>query len=175
MKRRILAAFLSIAWLFTAAFNSLSLPATGAPIIWRAYGEDNFTTNYCGFPMDVHGSGTGIFHLFLDENGDFERIIITAADLKYSFTNQLTGESVWTPSVNMVEEEANPDGTGTKTLRGLVWALIVPGEGLVTADVGRIDWLFTFDSDGNLVSEDLVFLAGIQENQFPEMLCSVLS
>jgi hypothetical protein len=94
--------------------------------------------------------------------------------MKMVFTNLITGEAVWTPSVNMTQEQLNEDGTGTKTLRGLLWHLVVPGEGLVTADVGRIDWLFTFDDQGNVVSEDLVFVAGIQENQLPPMLCSVL-
>lgn len=174
MKRRTLIAALLFAWLVTGAFISPSGHASGAPIIWQDDVEDVFVTGFCGFPMEVRTTGTAVFHLFLDEDGNFERIIITEPTMKMVFTNLITGEAVWTPSVNMTQEQLNEDGTGTKTLRGLLWHLVVPGEGLVTADVGRIDWLFTFDDQGNVVSEDLVFVAGIQENQLPPMLCSVL-
>ena len=146
----------------------------GQPIVYKIPTNDVFVTNYCGFPMRVTTTGSAVIHLFLDAGGNFERVIITAPDLKISFTNLNTGETVWTPSVNMVMEQANEDGTGTKTLRGLLWRLTVPGEGLITADVGRIDFLFTFDEDGNIISEDVVFLAGQQENIFLPTLCSVL-
>jgi hypothetical protein len=158
----------------TGAFSSPSRPASGAPIIWQEDIEDAFVTGFCGFPMEVRTTGTGVFHLFLDEDGNFERIIITSPTVRLVFTNLNTGESVWTPSVNMVDQRMNEDGTGTLSYRGLLWHLVVPGEGLVTADVGRIDWLFTFDDEGNVVSEELVFVAGIQENQLPPMLCPVL-
>jgi hypothetical protein len=174
VKRRTLIAVILFAWFVTGAFTSPSRLASGAPIIWQEDVEDVFVTGFCGFPMEVRTTGTGVFHLFLDENGNFERIIITAPTVKIVFTNLNTGESVWTPSVNMVEQRMNEDGTGTLTYKGLLWHLVVPGEGLVTADVGRIDWLFTFDDEGSVVSEELVFAAGIQENQLPPMLCSVL-
>jgi hypothetical protein len=147
----------------------------GSPIIFRLDLDDTFTTGYCGFPMEVHSTGTGVFHLFLDEAGNFQRLIITEPQIKMTFTNLTTGKSVWTPSVDMVEEVANDDGTGTKTVRGLLWRLVVPGQGLSTTDVGRIDFLFTFDDQGNIISEDVVFSAGQQNGQFEQMLCSVLS
>lgn len=174
MKRKAIVAVVLFVWFVTGAFASPSAPSSGAPIIWQEDVEDVFVTGFCGFPMEVRTTGTGVFHLFLDEDGNFERIIITEPTMRMVFTNLATGEKVWTPTVNMVEERMNDDGTGTKTLRGLLWRLVVPGEGLVTADVGRIDWLFTFDDEGNVVSEDVVFVAGIQENQLPPMLCAVL-
>lgn len=146
----------------------------GGPIIFRDPLNDQFTTGACGFPMEVRTTGTGVFHLFLDDGGEFERIIITSAGIRITFTNLLTGESVWTPSVNMVRDVANDDGSGTQSLRGLLWHLVVPGEGLVTADVGRIDFRVTFDEDGHVIGQQVVFLAGQQENQFFPKLCSVL-
>lgn len=151
-------------------------PAVAAgPTIVREDADDVFVTQFCGFPMEVRTTATGIFHLFFDEDGALERVLVTTANSKLTFTNLVTGEAVWTPSVNMVEGHFNDDGTATTTLRGLFWHLIVPGEGLITADVGRLDLLETFDESGNIVSEEVVFSAGIQENQFLPTVCIVLS
>ena len=150
------------------------LAATGVkaggngPIISREVVDDTFVTNFCGFPMQVRSTGTAIVHLFL------ERVIITAPQTRLTFTNLDSGKTVWTPSVNMVLSEANEDGTGTQSLRGLLWHLIVPGEGLITADVGRLDYRLTFDNNGNIIDEEVVFSAGIQQGQFIPTLCSVL-
>jgi hypothetical protein len=159
-----------------AAMSAARVEAQGGgPIIFREEIDDSFTTGACGFPMEVRTTGTGVFHLFLDETGSFERLIITEPQVRITFTNLETGESVWTPSVNMVMQVLNEDGTGTKTLRGLLWRLVVPGDGLLTADVGRIDFLFTFDDEGNIISEEIVFSAGQQENNFLPMVCSALA
>ena len=102
------------------AGSSLVARASGAgPLIIREPVDDIFTTGYCGFPMEVHTTGTAVVRVFFDEHGNFERALITAPQTRLSFTNLDTGESVWTPSVNMVQETANADGTGTQTLRGL--------------------------------------------------------
>ena len=174
MKRRFIVAVFLALWLITGAFAPRVQIQGGRPLIWRQDVDDTFTTGYCGFPMQVHTTGTGVFHLFLDSNGNFQRLIITAPTTTLTFTNLDTGKSVRTPSVNMVLDQANPDGTGTQSLRGLLWHLVVPGQGLVTADVGRIDWLLTFDDQGNLISQNVVFSAGIQQGQFEQTLCSVL-
>ena len=157
--------------------SGLAARASGAgPLIIREAVDDTFTTGYCGFPMEVHTTGTTMVRVFFDESGNFERALITAPGTRVSFTNLDTGESVWTPSVNMVQETANADGTGTQTLRGLLWHIVVAGEGLVTADVGRIDFHFTFDDQGNIESEEVVFAAGQWPgpNVFFDTLCSIL-
>ena len=175
MKRRFIVAVSMTLWLLTGAFSPRVQIQGAGPIIWRQDVDDTQVSGYCGFPMQLHTTGTGVFHLFLDQNGNFKRIIITAPTTRLTFTNLDNGKSVWTPSVNMVLDQANPDGTGTQSLRGLLWHLVVPGQGLVTADVGRIDWLLTFDSQGNVISQDVVFSAGIQQGVFQQTLCSVLS
>lgn len=152
-----------------------SVRAVGSgPIIFKEIADDTFVTNFCGFPMQVRSTGTAIVHLFLDANGDFQRVIITAPQTRMTFANLDSGKTVWTPSVNMVISEANEDGTGTQSLRGLLWHLIVPGEGLITADIGRLDYRLTFDNHGDISDEEVVFSAGIQEGQFVPTLCSVL-
>lgn len=47
--------------------------------------------------------------------------------------------------------------------------------GLLTVDVGRIDFQFTFDDQGTIIGEEVVFVAGQQEGQFEHLLCSVLA
>jgi len=148
--------------------------SAGGPIIFRQQIDDIATTTFCGFPMEIRTTGTAVIHLFLDDDGGFQRVIVTAPRTRLTFTNTATGESVWTPSVNMVQEIANADGTGTQTLRGLFWHLVVPGEGLVAVDVCRIAFVFTFDDLPNIVSEEVAFEAGQWEGQFIPMLCSAL-
>lgn len=145
------------------------------PIIYTDQVDDTFVTGYCGFPMEIHTTGTAVIHLFLNENGGFDHAIVTSADTKMTFTNLNTGESVWTPSVNMVLAEDNGDGTGTQSLRGLFWHLIVPGEGLITADVGRLDYLLVLDENGQPTGEsEVVFSAGMQEGLVIPTMCDVL-
>ncbi|SRR5260221_3373304 len=131
----------------------------------------------CSFPILLHTKGTAIFHVYFDNAGHFLRVIITSPDTTLTFTNLSNGKSVWTPSVNMVEEYGNPDGTGTQTLRGLLDRIVVPGQGLVAADVGRLDLVFTLDSFGNPIGNPQVtFISGIQDGIIPNpsILCSVL-
>ena len=170
--------FRSAKWLALAVVvgAQVSVHASGGPLIIRQAIDDTVTVGFCGFPMEIHSTGTMVAHVFFDDAGNFQRALITAPKTRLTFTNLDTGASVWTPSVNMVQETANEDGTGTQTLRGLLWHLIVPGQGLVTADVGRIDFQFTFDEDGNIASEEVVFAAGQWPGPgaFPMALCDVL-
>jgi hypothetical protein len=153
-----------------ASVGAVQVGAQGGPLIFRETVDDTFVAGFCGFPLEVHSTGTAVFHVFFDASGAFERVLITAPQVQVAFTNLETGASVWTPSVNMVRETANEDGTFVVTLRGLFWHLIVPGQGLVTADVGRIDLLM---SPGGGSSE-VVFEAGQQDGEFLQTLCSVL-
>jgi hypothetical protein len=73
----------------------------------------------------------------------------------------------------MVQQSQNDDGSRTTSLRGLFWHLIVPGEGLITADVGRLDIHMTIDDEGNF-HEEVVFDAGQQEGAFLSLLCATL-
>src|SRR5690242_3671763 len=92
----------------------------------------------CSFPLRIEFTGTAHVRLYLDASGNPTRILITGADVKGTFTNSATGASVWTPSPNMVLVTFNADGTVTQSLRGLLDRIVVPGQGLITADVGRI-------------------------------------
>ena len=69
----------------------------------------------------------------------------------------------------------NPDDTTTVSLRGLVDRVVVPGQGLVVADVGHITFLYTFNAQGHVISSQVTFQAGQYNGLFPDpFLCSVL-
>src|SRR5512143_3251403 len=104
MKRRMIVAVFMLGWLLTGAFSPHAPAKTGGPIIWRQAVDDSFISSKCSFPMQVETTGTGVFHLFLDSDGNFERVIITEPTMRITFTNLDTGKSIWTPTVNMVEE-----------------------------------------------------------------------
>jgi hypothetical protein len=174
MHRRIGFAVVAALCVSAGAYQA-SAAAGEPPLILRLPVDDGFVTNgLCGYPLEIRTTGTAVVHVFPTDLWD-ERVIITAPQTRLTFTNLLTGESIWTPSVNMVMQIPHEDGTGTKTLRGLLWRLVLPGEGLVTADAGRIDFLFTFDDAGNIVSEELVFSAGQQNGDFFEQTCAALA
>src|SRR5258706_605742 len=116
--------------------------------------------------------------IFFDSAGNFLRVIITAPQTTLTFTNLDNNKSVSTPSVNMAEQYANPDGTGTATLRGLLDHIIIPGQGLVAADTGRIDTVYTFDNSDNIIGAQTSFVAGQSDGVLTDpnstILCSVL-
>lgn len=173
MTRRVVFAFLTASLVALGGHEASA--ADEPPLILRLPIDDTFLAQrLCGFPVEIRTTGTAVVHVFPTDLFD-PRVIITAPETRLTFTNVVTGESVWTPSVNMVMQIPNEDGTGTKTLRGLLWRLVLPGEGLVTADVGRIDFLFTFDEAGNIVSEELIFSAGQQNGDFLDQVCSALA
>src|SRR5687767_1650532 len=84
--------------------SSLTARAGGGPLIIRESVDDVFTTGYCGFPMEVRTTGTAMVRVFFDDSANFDRALITAPETRLRFTNLDTGESIWTPSVNMVQE-----------------------------------------------------------------------
>jgi hypothetical protein len=171
--RRIVAA--SCIAVAVSAVSAIRLDARGKPFMVRNYIDSTFTTGYCGFPMQVHTTGSAVLHYFLDEASNPVRLLITASDIKISFTNLDTGAMVWSPSVNTVDYEIRNDGTVLKTLNGLFWRLVLPGEGLITADVGRLQLLQTFDSNGNVIDEEVTFSAGQQDGTFPHEICGALA
>jgi len=157
----------------TSAFSPAA-PAGDGPIIFPVDVESTEVVGWCGFPMEIYTTGTAMVHLWLDDNGEFEQVLITAPATFLTFTNLDTGESVWTPSVNMVMQEVYTENSRIATYRGLFWHLIVPGDGLITADAGRLDLLLTLNPDGT-ISAETVFSAGLQEGQFLDLVCSVLA
>jgi hypothetical protein len=144
------------------------------PLIFDVPAQPDFTIHHsCPFPVLVHSTGHGIFHVFFNNQGAVSDIIITAPDTTLTFTNTTNGHSVSTPSVNMVKQSFD-GSTLTVSFRGLLDRFVVPGRGLVMADVGRVDTVYTVDSNGNIVSAVQTFASGQQDNGLSDAICPLI-
>jgi hypothetical protein len=118
----------------------------------------------CAFPVEVHITGT------LVTNVTPQGTIEAFPTFRVTFTNLDTGASISSPSPVVARTVSNDDGTATVYATGLAGHLIVPGEGLITVDVGRL--VFITDETGEPIGEP-AFIAGQFEGVFPA-LCDVL-
>jgi len=91
-----------------------------------------------------------------------------------TFTNLDTGKSLSTPAVNLTITKYDALGNMTlHTLPGLVRRIVVPGVGLVLADIGQVGFRFRFDSNGKLLSSDTLS-SGIRDGITVDKLCQYL-
>lgn len=125
----------------------------------------------CDFPVRLEFAGhLNIQHHFDSEgNPSFDKI--TFVQWSLTITNLDTGESIFTVGPEPIKVTFNQDGSITDAHMGLILHIVSPGEGLITADVGRIVFLITFE-DGE--QEETVFEAGIHEMEFFPTFCEVL-
>lgn len=143
------------------------------PGIFREPVDTVVTETSCGFPIEIRTTGTAVIHIFPTDLFS-PRVIITAPRMTVTFTNLLTGESISTPSPNIITETPQEDGTRIDSLTGLFWRLVVRGEGLITADVGKIDLVVTFKENGEVESVEQTFSSGQQNGDFLTQVCTVL-
>ncbi len=123
----------------------------------------------CGFPVKAEITGKLKIQHHFDQEGDpvFDRI--TFVQWSLTITNLETGESIRTVGPEPIKVTFNQDGSVTEAHMGLIHHIVVPGEGLVTADVGRIVFLITEDDF------ETTFEAGIHEMRFFHTFCEVLA
>jgi hypothetical protein len=97
-------------------------------------------------------------------------IQISRYSLRETYTNSETGESVSTPDVGIDKLTINPDGSATLVVIGLLNRIVIPGEGLIVANAGRLVFFFTGPNE----EPDVVFEAGPSGDLLPA-LCTVLA
>ena len=130
--------------------------------------DDTFVFGECaGFLVIEHVEGAikASFHTDQDGNPVME---IVRFRLRHTFSNSETGASLTSQDVGIDQLTINQDGSGTVAVIGIVARIVVPGEGLVFAHLGRI----VFD----LETGELLFEAGRHDdfaNLLP-VLCSAL-
>ena len=144
----------------TALVCALALSATAAaarPVIDTIVVDETVPAAIqCdGFALDVSAQGRIKVRTFL-EDGQVVREVATIA-LRRTATNPETGESMWTPDVGVDIFRPEEDGSGTLMVMGLVTRLVVPGEGLVFADIGKVTLFFDSPTD---TEPDVLFEAG---------------
>lgn len=115
-------------------------------------------TFVCGFPIEGTFAATIKVSTFVDKNGDVVRTIERFLRGALTFANLETGTSI-------TGKIAGPLITrgSTQTATGINALFVVPGQGRVAAQVGRLVF----------VDDELVFQAGQNDELFPT-LCSVL-
>jgi hypothetical protein len=96
--------------------------------------------NPCGFDIVGHFEGR-VKLTFSPDNPDL--LVAEGDHLHGSFTNPENGKSISFITAQQISFSTSSDGTSiTVTITGLQGRITAPGEGLVTADVGRIVLLF---------------------------------
>jgi hypothetical protein len=121
----------------------------------------------CPFDIVAHLEGTRVVTDFSDRNGALVRRVIHLRSFFITYTNPLSGKSLSTPLAGPAIGEPQPDGTWLVTVPGNDGRFVVPGEGLVFANVGlRIGLrVGTFPP---ATIEEIIKSVGIQdESEFP--------
>lgn len=130
----------------------------------RAAGPDVFsvpvdeTSSFeaCDFPVENHTTGAIRIHDFFDEQGNLVREVANY-NLKITYTNSLTGESVTSRSAGPDILQVNPDNSANLLSIGLLARIVLPGQGLLAVQTGRLVLFFTDPGDQE---PDVLFEAG---------------
>lgn len=161
-------ALLSIVLAFLILFANFSFALAGGPVFEGPFHEEGTVEIYdCGSfqLLDVYELNY-TEKLFLDEQGNRVRLLEHVWGID-TLTNSVTGKAYpMSYSNNVIVDFTTTPPTGANA--GIIFRLIIPGQGAVALDVGRI----VVDRGGNVY-----FQAG--PHQFVdgdlEILCEVLS
>jgi hypothetical protein len=132
-------------------------------------GPDEFLTEACGFPVEFGVAGTVKVSVREGRGGTVYEI--TRVRLTRSFTNAETGETVTTRDVGVDKVTIAADGSATVAVIGLIARIVVPGEGLVGAETGRLVLFFEGPGDEE---PDVLFKAG-HDDDVDAAICAALA
>jgi hypothetical protein len=126
--------------LFTSAFAA-------KPEMFTIAVDDTFVLGDCnGFSVIEHVEGTVKVSTHFDKDGNFTMEIVRFG-LRHTYTNSETGASLSSPDVGI-----DKVGSGEVNVIGIVSRIVVPGEGLVFAHLGKI----VFEAE----TGEVLFVAG---------------
>jgi hypothetical protein len=163
---------LILAGLFVVLLASLSSStAAGAasPEPFKVEVNQTQTLSVCGFPVIRHDEGTLIFQDAFDSNGNLLWENAIFSNWRITFTNPANGKSV--SSVRAYNERfvQYEDGSFKAMSAGMVADLVIPGEGLVAANVGLISVIFNASGEPGSV-----LIAGEHDGQIARYVCPFL-
>lgn len=92
----------------------------------------------CGFRIERDISGDLIQTTFVDNDGNTKRFLEVAPGWKITFMNPANGNSVTYPAVFSIHRTFNADGSVDEARVGIAFRVIVPGEGRVAINTGRL-------------------------------------
>jgi hypothetical protein len=156
-----------------AALMSAAPAAVAAPPVRTVLQVDDIgpatkSSERCGFDILLRTQGTIRFTDFYDRSGVMTRSLVTYPSLTYTFSNAATGEAVTSNSPDPEHYTWNAEGSFTMVVTGLIMHWVVPGQGVLGADAGRL--VVTVAADGTVVEEE----NGHHEPRFPA-LCEILA
>ena len=121
-----------------------------------------------GFSVIEHLEGEITVSTHFDQAGNF-MMEISRFSLRHTFSNSETGASLFSPDVGIDRITLNEEGEAILAGIGIIRRIVVPGEGLVFAQVGIIRI--------NLATGEVLFVGGPHEDfaGFLPALCSALA
>jgi hypothetical protein len=100
--------------------------------------------------------------------------VLVQPSTKVTFTNVENGKSLTTPQVNLAMTKRDAFGNVIlSTKKGLIWRIVVPGQGLVVADIGQFGFQVNYDANGSFLSWKPI-TSGIRDGVTVEKLCPYL-
>ena len=165
--------------LILAAAAALALAsvasAQGKPVITtEVVDETEIGLIDCGtVALDHHVAGAIKIRSTFDENGELTRELSTFR-LNHTFTNPLTGASLTSPDVGTDRLIVHEDGGATLMIIGLVFRVVVPGQGLVAGQIGQVRLFFESPED---MEPDVLLETGHQDSDeaLDAALCAALA
>jgi hypothetical protein len=144
MKRRIVVLLLTLLALVMAAPSAQAAPPTHE----RMPADFDDIDDTCGFPVEIHQTGFVIAIQWVDEDGSLRRIE-AYPQLKATFTNPATGESITVNIAGPAHITESPDGSFTLVGTGnWIWGNHPQtGEPGIFLLSGR--FVFSVDAQGN--------------------------
>jgi hypothetical protein len=130
--------------LLLAAVAALAWPTASladGPIIDRYEIVSDEVFEGCGFPVRIQIEGNAIDHVFLDDTGGVERLLLNGP-FTAVLTNLTTGRALKPINISgSLDARFNEDGSRSTTIRG-PWILLYRPESLEPLPI--VPWLFLF-------------------------------
>ena len=135
---------------------------------------DNFIPGNldCGsYSLDEHVFGHVILRNFV--RNDEVVMSLDNFALKHTWTNPGTGESLTFPDAGVDHFTIRRDGSAIIATIGIVARVVVPGEGIVAGEIGRVEFFFT--DPGDLIPD--VTMSGIHDGfgAVEQAICEALA
>jgi hypothetical protein len=126
---------------FACALAVLAAAAqASAPTVVESFTDRTVTIpalpETCPFPIVAHIEGARRVTTFVDQDGNVVRRTIMLHSFTITYTNPLSGKSLFTPLGGPVIGEPQADGTWLVTIPGNDGRFVAPGEGIIFANVG---------------------------------------
>jgi hypothetical protein len=149
---------------------ALFTPALAAkPEVFFIPVDVTFDRGACdGFTVIGHVTGLLKFSTYLDREGNFSMGTVLFIGGLQTFTNSETGATLSSPDIGIDKTTISDDGSTIVASMAFATRLVVPGEGLVFAHIGKIVY--------NENTGEVLFEAG-QHDDFANLLpalCSAL-